>query len=144
MSNIKPFAGIEIPFELEDLLTPLLPFLMGWREDISMNGSKEVRLEFYFPVNTIQYDAEMMKKFFHSITVEIDRTQPVYSWTDLLNPIIPASRRGERVTCDFTIKPNDNSRTKKSTRTTERSEESTSDSFENFKSGPELPPQRFA
>ena len=124
MSNIKLFGGLEIPHELEDLLLPLLPYLLNFYSDKS-----SIRLEFYFPSGTIQYDIEMMQKYFYDISMHIDYSEPVYSIENRYEPVIPHRRLGEVVTCNFKL--NDYTRAKKQTRTTERSEEPTNDPPEN-------------
>jgi hypothetical protein len=142
MSNIKPFAGIEIPFELEDLLTPLIPYIESIHTDSSPNTKTRIRIQFYFPTGIIRYDAEAMQKYFDQIEIEIVRRDPVYSWTDPYEPIIPAKRIGERVTCYYS--KDEHTRTEKQTRTTERAKEPTNDSSEDSKRQLSFPPQRFA
>jgi hypothetical protein len=140
--GIELFAPVDIPRDIADLLRPLIPYLINFRENIPMNGKRTIELEFYFPIGLIQFDADMMQKHLDDITIEMYYSEPVYSIMDTWEPSIPRKLRGQRVTCN--LKLNDNTRTKKQTGTTERSEESTNDPSENSKRKLSFPPQRFA
>lgn len=142
MSDIKPFRGLELPPELEDLLFPLIPYLLSYTIDSSPSTNTRIHLEFYFPANTIRYDVERMQQFFHDISMHIDYAEPVYSWSDPYTPITPHRRLGETVICNLII--HDHTRTKKPTGTSERSKGPTNDSSTFSEIRPKLPPQRFA
>lgn len=137
MSNIKAFTGVDIPPELKDLFTPLMPYLISMVTNISANGTKSISMKFYFPVNTMQYDIEMLQKYTLDFSIEADYMEPVYSIDDPYTPVIPRRRLGETITCN--LKLNEHTRTKKQTRATEGSEESTPDSTENSEGKPSLP-----
>jgi hypothetical protein len=142
--DIELFPPVDIPRDIADLLRPLIPYLINFRENISKDRGKTIELEFYFPIGLIQFDAEAMQKHLNDITIEMDYSEPVHSimdvWAD--EPCIPRKLRGQRVTCN--LKLNEHTRAKKQTRTAEGSEEPTHDSSENSKRKLSFPPQRFA
>ena len=140
---------MKLPATLQDLIGPLLPFLIHAEMSTDMHNHTVInRLEFYFPKGFIQYDPQMMMYFCENIEIEIDWTEPVFSRSNSYIPVIDRKRRGEKVICHlkniFHFSTNEHTTTKKQTGTTERSKESTNEPSENTKRKLSFPPQRFA
>ena len=82
------FVGIEqreIPKDIRDMFAPLIPYIIDFNIQNHKDGRREGWITFLIPDKLIDYDIDIMKQFFKSISVQYNREAPI----DSIGVLIP-------------------------------------------------------